>query len=73
MFTAQHTALLAWADRVEARLGERGGGPAQLLARLQDTTAHQLQAKQGELDWLNKLRDQIAATGSNDQEQVGRF
>ena len=70
LFRTQHQLFMEWTISMESRLDERDAGIQDLIYRFETGYKGEIDAKEKELSWLNKVKDQLCTSSPQEQKEV---
>jgi len=70
LFRIQHARFMDWTKRMESHLQERDAGIQNLIYRFETDYKGEIDAKEKELSWLKKVKEQLCSVSLQEQKEV---
>merc|ERR1712098_141732 len=70
LFRTQQSRFLEWTNRMELRLESKDAGAQDLIYKFETDYKGEIDAKEKELSWLNKVKEQISTASPQEFEEV---
>merc|ERR1719318_399092 len=70
LFRVQHERFMDWTNRMELRLEGRDAGVQDLIYRFETDYRGEINAKEKELFWLSKIKEQLSSASQQEQNEV---
>merc|ERR1712106_990664 len=70
LFKTQHARFMDWSNRMESRLESKDAGVQNIIYRFETGYRGEIDAKEKELSWLNKVKEQLCSASPQEQKEV---